>query len=69
MERRKNEYLQLAAEREVKETEQIKLTVTAGLRYDYQPLGHELYYRNSGLGPTTPNLTADGRPGAVIYEG
>jgi hypothetical protein len=46
-----------------------KLTITAGLRYDYQPLGRELHYRNSGFGPTIPNPSAAGRPGAVVYEG
>lgn len=46
-----------------------KLTIEAGLRWDLQGAGHEIYYRNSGFGPSIPNPSAAGRPGAVVYEG
>jgi len=46
-----------------------KLTVNYGLRWDYAGQGHELYYRTSQIGLTTPNPAAGGRPGAFIYEG
>jgi hypothetical protein len=46
-----------------------KLTLDIGLRWDQSGTGHEIYYRNSMFGPTVPNPSAAGRPGAVIYEG
>lgn len=46
-----------------------KLTLDYGVRWDYQNQGHELYYRNSEFSPTTPNPSAGGLPGALIYEG
>ncbi len=46
-----------------------KLTLAYGLRWDYAGQGHELYYRSSQIGLTTPNPSAGGLPGAFIYEG
>jgi len=46
-----------------------KLTMNYGLRWDYAGQGHELYYRTSIIGLTTPNPSAGGLPGAFIYEG
>ncbi|MEO7145218.1 MAG: TonB-dependent receptor, partial [Bryobacteraceae bacterium] len=46
-----------------------KLTVTYGLRYDYQPAPHELYHRTSEFAPTVPNPSAGGLLGATLYEG
>jgi Carboxypeptidase regulatory-like domain/TonB dependent receptor len=46
-----------------------KLTLDYGLRWDYLDQGHEIHYRNSMLGPKTPNPSAGGLPGALIYEG
>ncbi len=46
-----------------------KLTINYGLRWDYAGQGHELYYRTSIIGLTTPNPSAGGLPGAFIYEG
>jgi hypothetical protein len=46
-----------------------KLTLDLGLRWDQSGTGHEIHYRNSMFGPTVPNPSAGGRPGAVIYEG
>ena len=46
-----------------------KLTFDYGVRWDYQgPLG-ELWDRQSSFSPTTPNPTANGLLGAVIYAG
>ncbi len=46
-----------------------RLTMSYGLRWDYAGQGHELYYRSSEIGLTTPNPSAGGLPGAFIYEG
>ncbi len=46
-----------------------KLTMSYGLRWDYAGQEHELYYRSSEIGLTTPNPSAGGLPGAFIYEG
>jgi hypothetical protein len=46
-----------------------KLTLAYGLRWDYAGQGHELYYRTSQIGLTTPNPSAGGLPGAFTYEG
>jgi len=46
-----------------------KLTLDYGLRWDLQPQGHEIHYRNSMFGPTIPNPNAASRPGAVVFEG
>lgn len=46
-----------------------KLTVTYGLRYDYQPAPHELYHRQSQFAPTVANPSAGGLLGATIYDG
>jgi hypothetical protein len=46
-----------------------RITFDYGLRWDYQQQGHELHYRNSAFSPTTPNPSAGGLPGALIYEG
>src|SRR5262245_26802892 len=46
-----------------------RLTINYGLRWDYAGQGHELHYRPSEIGLTTPNPSAGGLPGAFIYEG
>ena len=46
-----------------------KLTLDYGLRWDWQTEGHEIHYRTSMFGPTVPNPSAGGLPGALIYEG
>jgi hypothetical protein len=46
-----------------------KFTLDYGLRWDWQSEGHEIHYRSSELGPSTPNPAAGNLPGAVIYEG
>lgn len=46
-----------------------KLTITYGLRYDYQPAPHELNYRTSEFSPTAPNPSAGGLLGATLYAG
>jgi hypothetical protein len=46
-----------------------KLTLDYGLRWDLQGQGHEIWYRWSQFGPTTPNPSAGGLPGAVVYPG
>ena len=46
-----------------------KLTVDYGLRWDYTPMGHELYYREAEIGINTPNPAAGGIPGGYIFEG
>jgi hypothetical protein len=45
-----------------------KLTLTYGLRYDYDTYNKEQYGRLPTLSPTLANPTAGGRPGAAIYE-
>lgn len=46
-----------------------RLTLDIGLRYDRQPAAHETHYRTAMFGLTTPNPSAGGLPGAVLYEG
>jgi len=46
-----------------------KLTLTLGLRFDYQTGWHERYGRMSTFDPSTPNPGAGGRPGAIIFAG
>ncbi|HWB85414.1 MAG TPA: TonB-dependent receptor [Bryobacteraceae bacterium] len=46
-----------------------KFTLDYGLRWDVQSEGHEIHYRTSMFGPTTPNPSAGNLPGALIYEG
>jgi hypothetical protein len=46
-----------------------KLTLDYGLRWDYTPMGHELYYREAEIGLNTPNPSAGGLPGGYIFEG
>ena len=46
-----------------------KLTLDYGLRYDYQGYPREQYGRYPDFSPTTPNPSAGGLPGAVIFEG
>jgi hypothetical protein len=46
-----------------------KLTVTAGLRLDYQGARTEQNDEYSTFDPNTPNPGAGGRPGAVIFAG
>jgi hypothetical protein len=46
-----------------------KLTLDYGLRWDLQGQGHEIHYRTSMFGPTTPNPAAGNLPGALVYEG
>jgi hypothetical protein len=46
-----------------------KLTLDYGLRWDLQQPLNELHDRMISFSPTTPNPTANGIPGAVIYAG
>jgi Carboxypeptidase regulatory-like domain/TonB dependent receptor len=46
-----------------------KLTLDYGLRWDLLDQGHEIWNRNSMFGPTTPNPSAGGLLGGMIYEG
>ncbi len=46
-----------------------KLTLTYGLRWDWQTYPEEIHSRESMFSPTTPNPSAGGLPGATIYEG
>jgi len=46
-----------------------RLTLTLGLRFDYQTPWHERYNRLSTFDPTAPNPGAGGRPGAMIFAG
>ncbi len=46
-----------------------KLTLDYGLRWDYQGYMHESHGRVANFSPTTPNPSAGGLPGAVIFEG
>jgi hypothetical protein len=46
-----------------------KLTLDYGLRYDLQLPSRELWRRTSGFNRDLPNPNANGRPGAVLYEG
>jgi len=46
-----------------------KLTLTYGVRYDFQPAPHELYHRQSEFAPTVANPSAGGLLGATIYDG
>jgi hypothetical protein len=46
-----------------------KFTLDYGLRWDYQGYLRDTYGRVSNFSPTTPNPTASGRLGAVIFEG
>jgi len=46
-----------------------KFTLDYGLRYDYQGYPREQYGRYANFSATTPNPSADNRPGAVIFEG
>ncbi len=46
-----------------------KLTLTAGLRLDYQSARTEQNNEYSTFDPNTPNPGAGGRPGAVIFAG
>ena len=46
-----------------------KLTLDYGLRYDYQTYLKEQHGRLAQFSPTTPNPSAGGLPGAVIFEG
>jgi len=45
------------------------LTLSYGLRWDYTPMAHELYYREAEIGLNTPNPSAGGLPGGYIFEG
>src|SRR5205807_1685820 len=45
-----------------------KMTLDYGLRWDYGTYAREQYGRSGSFGATTPNPTADGHPGGVIYE-
>ena len=45
-----------------------KFTLDYGLRYDYSHAEREQYGRLPNFSPTTPNPSAGGHPGAVIYE-
>ena len=46
-----------------------KLTLDYGIRWDYQQAPEEAFYRASMFGPTIPNPSAGGLPGATIFEG
>src|SRR4051812_4160548 len=46
-----------------------RLTLTFGLRFDYQTARTESQNRYSTFDPNTPNPGADGRPGAIIFAG
>jgi hypothetical protein len=46
-----------------------KLTLTFGLRFDYQAARTEAADQYSTFSPTTPNPGAGGRPGAIIFAG
>lgn len=46
-----------------------KLTLDYGLRWDLQSQGHEIHYRTSMFGPTTPNPSVGNIPGALVFEG
>jgi hypothetical protein len=46
-----------------------KLTLTFGLRFDYQRARTESQNRYSTFDPNTPNPGAGGRPGAIIFAG
>jgi hypothetical protein len=46
-----------------------RLTLDYGLRWDYSPLGHELWNRDAEIGLNTPNPAAGGLPGGYIYGG
>ena len=45
-----------------------KFTLDYGLRWDYQTYLKEQYGRVANFSPTTPNPSAGGLPGAVIFE-
>ena len=46
-----------------------KLTFDYGVRYDLEGQGDEIHGRFANFSPTTPNPSAGGLPGAVIYDG
>ena len=46
-----------------------KFTLDYGIRYDYQTYPREQYGRYANFSPNTPNPSAGGLPGAVIFEG
>jgi hypothetical protein len=46
-----------------------RLTLDYGLRWDLQGALREIHYRTSEFGPNTPNPSAGGLLGAVVYEG
>ncbi len=46
-----------------------RLTLTLGLRFDYQHPWTERYDRMSTFSATTPNPGAGGRPGALVFAG
>jgi hypothetical protein len=46
-----------------------KFTLDYGLRYDYGTYPKEQYGRIPDFSPTTPNPSAGGLPGAVVFEG
>jgi hypothetical protein len=45
------------------------LTLDYGLRWDYQQYPYEQRHRTSAFSPDTPNPSAGGLPGAMIYAG
>src|SRR5436305_1796906 len=46
-----------------------RLTLTLGLRFDYQTAWHERYNRFSTFDSSAPNPGAGGRPGAMVFAG
>jgi hypothetical protein len=45
------------------------LTLDYGVRWDFTPMAHELYYREAEIGLHTPNPAAGNLPGGYIFEG
>jgi hypothetical protein len=46
-----------------------RLTLTAGLRFDYQKARTEMHNQYSTFDPNTPNPGANNRPGALVFAG
>ena len=46
-----------------------KLTIDYGMRYDLQPVQHELYRRTASFDPSIANPAVDGLPGGIRFEG
>jgi hypothetical protein len=46
-----------------------RFTLDYGIRWEFTQTEHERFYRTSGFSPSTPNPSAGGLPGAMVYEG